>query len=476
LQFVETPKTPLLQNSAAAGSGTPIVPPGASSGAQPAAMGNAAAVPWLPLIEDAQKEIAAGDLKAAAKLLKEAFDKSAGHGVPRTLKEHVDAALSGASDKSLCRLAGLTRPRTYDLASTTSKPVNAGRPSITFGTRGPVMSWTDAHEGAEHAYTVNLDEKMRNVAPPIDVTPEGTSISRPELERAEDKLVMTYSDARGPEAGVKVRFLESDGRIGGPAVPVSASLKGNGTYPSLARASDGSFYIAWSNEAERDSADIFLRHFSANLDPLSEIARVTDFIPSGPSRPRARFSSIGISGSSLELAFKLERDPTRLIQLIRLPLADATKGLEPDKKSAAAKSDRTIGELSLVNTDKIKADTPMLACGGTSCFLVWHGETGGGAFAGFVDPTKTSQPNWRKKFSKQGGRPAVAVAASGQAQLVWFEKGAVLSASVTRDGRVSGDLSPPSIVAGSKPGEWFVAWLDYEAGHLEPYAARVLCK
>jgi serine/threonine-protein kinase len=34
----------------------------------------------------------------------------------------------------------------------------------------------------------------------------------------------------------------------------------------------------------------------------------------------------------------------------------------------------------------------------------------------------------------------------------------------------------PSIAAGSKPGEWYLAWLDYETGHLEAYAARVLCK
>jgi serine/threonine-protein kinase len=31
-------------------------------------------------------------------------------------------------------------------------------------------------------------------------------------------------------------------------------------------------------------------------------------------------------------------------------------------------------------------------------------------------------------------------------------------------------------VAGSKPGEWYLSWLDYETGHLEPYVARVQCK
>ena len=46
----------------------------------------------------------------------------------------------------------------------------------------------------------------------------------------------------------------------------------------------------------------------------------------------------------------------------------------------------------------------------------------------------------------------------------------------TRIARISGEQPAPSITAGTKPGEWYVAWLDYETGHLEPYAARVLCK
>ena len=40
----------------------------------------------------------------------------------------------------------------------------------------------------------------------------------------------------------------------------------------------------------------------------------------------------------------------------------------------------------------------------------------------------------------------------------------------------TGDQPTPSIIAGEKPGEWYVAWLDYEAGHLEAYGARLVCK
>src|SRR5262249_18458845 len=65
------------------------------------------------------------------------------------------------------------------------------------------------------------------------------------------------------------------------------------------------------------------------------------------------------------------------------------------------------------------------------------------------------------------------------------EGGRVVPASIARDAqlgpatkfaRVTGDQPMPAIVPSSKPGEWLIAWLDYETGHLEPYAARVLCK
>src|SRR5690349_1115252 len=141
----------------------------------------------------------------------------------------------------------------------------------------------------------------------------------------------------------------------------------------------------------------------------------------------------------LQIAFKLERDTQRSsIQRIRLPFADAGKGLEPEKKGAK-KVDRTIGEVSLVNTEtlgvKSRADAPVLTCGVSGCFVTWHGEAGGGAFEAVIDPTR-SQPLSRHKVGKTGGRPTVAIAPSGQAQVVWFEQNTVLTAQLTRDGDV----------------------------------------
>jgi hypothetical protein len=94
---------------------------------------------------------------------------------------------------------------------------------------------------------------------------------------------------------------------------------------------------------------------------------------------------------------------------------------------------------------------------------------------------------WKRQVVKFAGRhPAIGTSTSrGEAQLVWFERGRVMTSKLDRDGirdpsvvaRVSSSEQPqPSVTPGTKPGEWYIAWLDYEGGHLEGYAARVECK
>ncbi len=91
----------------------------------------------------------------------------------------------------------------------------------------------------------------------------------------------------------------------------------------------------------------------------------------------------------------------------------------------------------------------------------------------------------RRTFAKQGGHPGVGVSSTGQALVAWYEAGKILVAPITKDGgvgaptriaRYSGEQPTPGIAAGTKPGEWYLTWLDYETGHLETYAARVQCK
>jgi serine/threonine-protein kinase len=466
-----------------------VGPPPPSSGTTAAAPVSAAPSakppppPWLAGVQKAQEAMSGGDLKGALRLLKEAYDKG-GSGVPKTLLEHVQIGINAAAAKASCALTGLARPRTYDFAPPPSgRPAffHSGRPSIAVGPRGAVMTWTDAHTGSEHAYAALLDEAMRVVDEPVDVTPEAGSASRPELLAAGDKVLLVFWDSRGEGGGgARARFLDATGKPEGTAVVVGKSTV-RGGWAAVSRAPDGSFYVAFPNESEIGSEDLFLSRLSPKLEPQGEPIRMTDFIPVGASKPRARYPSVAVHGDALHIAFRLEREPSRTVHHIRVPLAEASgKGLEAAGPNA--RTDRSIGEMVLVNTDKTKAEGPSMACGGDACFIAWHAEMQGGMFGAIVEPSK-AQPAWRKKFSR-GARPALAFAPGGQAQLVWFESGRVVTGSLGRDGlggatkiaRVISDQPTPSITAGKKPGEWYVAWLDYEAGHLEPYAARFECR
>jgi len=475
---------PAASSSATARPSASVVSPkpSASESARPVASTEPVApptLPWRPLVAEAQATLSTGDLKGTLKTLKDAFDKG-GHGVPRTMLEHLQVAISGAAAKAKCSLTGLARPRSYDLGSAQPRRVAAGRPWISLGQRGSVMTWTDPHEGREHAYAVVLDDAMRALSDPIDVTPEGGLVTRPVVRTFGDQIVLLYADGHGAEAGVHARLLDPDGRIGSPMVNIGP-LRGPSSGTDMARASDGSFVVVWSDEVDAGNDELFLRRLSPKLEPQGAIARGTDFVPIGPLKPHVRAPMIGIAGDAAHVTFRLERTPQQTAYRMRLPLADVEKSVEPRKKGDRA--DRWIGETIVVNTDKSKADAPVIACSSDACFLVWDGESNTGVSAAYIDPA-SAQPLWRKKFSKSGGHPAVGVDASGNAQMVWFEKGGVMTASLSRDGvgpatkiaRVSGTQPPPALIAGKAPGEWLIAWLDFEAGVLEPYAARFVCK
>jgi serine/threonine-protein kinase len=476
-QLEKTPPGPAPAGSTSASAGPQAKPTGS---APSAAAAQGAAPSWMPMVRDAQETLANGDLKGAFKMLKEAYDKG-GHGVPRTMLEQVQIGMNAAAGKAPCSLTGIGRPRTYDLdpAAPGGKVTlfAGGRPSIARGPQGPVVAWTDAHAGSERAYTALLDKAMRVVGEAVDVTPEGTGVSRPELFVADDKLVLTYWEARGTATGAHARWLDGSGKPEGRPVHFGPSGVRNG-FASLSRAPDGSFFAAFPGETEIGSEDLFLAKLSPKLEPQGGPIRATDFIPVGSGKPRVRLPSIATHGDALYATFRLERDPTRAVYVLRIPIAEAGKGLGP---APSGKTDRTLGEATLGNADKTKADSPSIACGGEGCVAMWHAEMQGGLFGLGLEGGK-AQP-WRKKLSK-GARPAIAFAASGQGQVVWFEGGRVVTASLAKDGlgpvtkiaRVISDQPTPSITAGEKAGEWYIAWLDYEAGHLEPYAARIQCR
>jgi serine/threonine-protein kinase len=445
--------------------------------------GSAAALPpglpFVPLVTKAQEAIAAGDLEGAQKSLRDAYGMG-GHGVPRTMLEHLEQALAGKKEKAVCRLTGLGRPRFYDLIEDKVKVIAASRPSIAMGPHGPVVVWTENRDGNEQAFAVGLDDSLRPRTTPFPVTPEGQAIGRPEIVLSGDRFVMTYWDARGSEAGIFARFLDPDGRIASSASLVGQAA-GGASWPSIAQLPDKKgFNIAWVAPTERNTEDLFMRHLSENLEPQGDPTRVTALKPSPMSKVRARYPDLGIDGDALHLTFRLERDPDRSVEHLRIPMADLGKTVDAKDPT----QDATVGEMTLVNQDKGRADQPTISCAGGACYVAWSDENKDTAWVAYFDKG-AGKATVRNRFPPRSKHPIISATADGKAQAFWFEGGKVMTALVDRDGvhdpsriaRVSGELQPtPSVAAGKKPGEWYVAWLDYETGHLEVYVARTQCK
>jgi hypothetical protein len=126
-----------------------------------------------------------------------------------------------------------------------------------------------------------------------------------------------------------------------------------------------------------------------------------------------------------------------------------------------------------------------MACSGKQCWVAWNEEGSDGVQGAYFDGA-SAKPLYKGDVVKKAGRhPGLGVSKSGEIQAFWYERGKVMTGKLDRDGvhdpsaiaRVAGSDQPqPSVAAGSKAGEWYVAWQDYEGGHLEVYGARVECK
>jgi serine/threonine-protein kinase len=473
--FMIRPTAPVIATPAIP---TPSAMPSTAPSAEPALA--VKGPKWAALVASAQAQFASNNVPEALRMFKEASDGSGNTGTPRAL---LDQAQIGSAAKGPCKVTAISRPRPFNITSP------AGRPALAFTPRGALIAWTDDHESAghDHVYAVLLDTAMRSSGPARDVTPEGGLIARPQLFSFGDKVAMVYADMKGAEAGIHARWLDAEGRIAAPARAVTARKPNANASPNIARAPDGTFWVAWEDDHHSESSDLYLRHLSADLEPMGSELRATDYVARG-SKPRVRVPSVDVAAGFLNVAYRFEREPLHLVQLLRIGLLDPVlpKGLEtlPDKPGKGDKSDkdRELGDVKIVNTDKEKADTPRIDCVTEGCFLAWHGESGG-AYAAYMEASK-GQILWRKKFDAKGGHPTLAIAPSGSAELAWFEGGRLKIAMITRDGvglptpiaRATGDPPPPSLAPGGAPGEWYVTWLDAEAGHPELFGSRALCK
>ncbi len=458
--------TPLVVSSATVAAPT-------SSGGSPT--GPTADDPkWATTINDGQQLFARGDWAGAQKKFKDALDAGAGS-LARVYMDQTKAAQTGTGS---CKMVTFVRPR-FDQKS------NAARPSIIQSRRGPVMVWTDDHElkDHDHIYSVELDESGRTTSAPRDVTPEASDAQKPSLIVSVDRIAMLYWDRGGREPGVRVRWLDADGRIAGASSAVSTQRSGH-FWPSFEKAPEG-FVVVWQDDRDKENADLFFRKLSADLEPIGNEIRLTDYAGPLPTKaPQVRVPSVAVASNAVFVAYKLERESLHTVERLRIALDDPQlqKGLDEQPPAIGRiKKDRELGDVKLINEDKLPADAPIIACGSEGCFITWHGEQGGCNVA-LIEPA-AGKVLWRKKLSQNGGHPSIGVGENGQTMIAWFEKGWVHMAPVTRDGvgkdsafaRVSGEPPRPWISAGKNKNEWLVAWEDFDASRSDVEAAKVVC-
>lgn len=469
---------------------TPIV----QSTAQPTASGSSSSPhdpppidepKWVPTLAEGQRLFTLGDIPAAHKKFKEAGDIGgpAAANVARVFTEQTKIAEKAGGP---CKVAAFARPR----IATERK---ADRPAIAPISKGALVTWVDDHErpGSFHAFGVVIDPTGKSISPIRDLTPDATEAERPQLAAlGADRLVLLYWDEKGKEAGVRARLLDGTGNVDplkGQVVRVGGTKPGQ-FWPAIDRGPEG-FWVVWQDDRDKDNDhDLFVRHLSNDLDTLSAETRLTDYVSPPKSKwppARVKYPSIAVSANTLLIAYKLdnEREKSHAVMRMRIPLADAEKGLDESKNPT--RDDRVLGDVSMVSEDKVPADAPSIACGNDGCYIVWHVEAGGAMIAK-IDP-RENKVLWRKKLSDKGGRPSLGVN-NGQVSVAWYEK-PFIKFTVLND---AGPVLPPSqvfrmhdvasprasISAGATKNEWYMTWQDADQpkGMPEIYASRITCR
>ncbi|MEZ4225482.1 MAG: serine/threonine-protein kinase [Polyangiaceae bacterium] len=435
--------------------------------------------PYALQIGKAQELLSSGKVEQSLSMFKEAFNNG-GSGVARGLYNHATVALP-ASDGP-CRVTGLSRPRPFDVT------VMSSRPTVALSKLGPIAVWVDNQQEAakRQAFAAVLDAPLRRISPLRAVTPEADSVRHPQLLASGDKLALIYWDGAGQEPGVYVRMLEADGRIASRAHRLSG-VQRHEFYPALARAKDGTYWAAWEETLDK-GADVMARHLSADGQPLGPAVRLTALAQVRGSTTEASKPDISLDGTHMNIVFSLERTKKKQIMLLRVALDDPSlrsgvslKDDPKDKRRRKKSDDRVVGKMEPVSASHGKNAQPRIACAKHGCFVVWDDESAG-ALAAFVDPEK-GDVLWHREFARKGSRPGVATSDNGAA-VAWYEGSRVKLARITRDGldkpttlaRVGGYQPYPAIAAGEKSGDWYVAWRDYEAGHLEAFVVRARCE
>jgi serine/threonine-protein kinase len=436
--------------------------------------------PYAALVAAAQEQLADGEFTDAVATFENAFENGEKKAA-RSLRSHV-RVVDEAGGAGPCELRGLGHPRPFDQTTKASRP--------SFGRVGEnlVTAWVAGSGAKQQAvYTSRLDYALRRISPERLVTPEATDARDAQLFGANQSLLLMYSDVRGKTSLIYGRELDLEGNNKSPPYLLNASSDDYAYDPTLARAADGTHWIAYTQVDDRRVHDLYIRHLDAALSPLGAPIRVTAYTPPEKLRTVASFASIGVGQNMIHLAYRLQRGLLYQVVHLRIdpesPLA-ARGGLEraatQPVKSGDAEADRFVGEVAALSEESTVQAQPRLTCLEAGCLTVWSDETRG-AQAVFVDKA-TGEVLWRRNFAAQGSRPALGQQGA-QAAVVWYENDRVKIAPVDAGGLgepsvigwVKGLQPYPEVVAGAEPGQWYISWRAYEAAVFEPFVARVDC-
>jgi len=367
-----------------------------------------------------------------------------------------------------CRLAGIGRPRPFDVS------VPASHARIAVGAQGILALWTDAHQDPKrrNVYAAVLDDALRRLSPVRNVTPEASSAIYPALTPIAGGYAALYWDSGEGKPGVYVRAIAADGTLKTPAQLLSSERKEK-YYPSLTLLPDGNLLSVWSEKRGEHSA-LVVRRLNPDLVPEGDPIALTALQNGDATQPTAV-----VFGQDLFIAYRYDMGTSGTeIRLLRVALnAPVFSGIPVAENT---ESDSWVGTNVTIRVSPKQAE-PSLVCDTEGCLVVWDDETGG-SFAGYVAHGQ-GEALWHREFSSKGKRPVVARNTDGESAVAYFAGDRLFIASAGKDGigrpsvlsRVSGFQPSPTLVPGTTRGDWLLSWRDFEAGHLEIFVARAQC-
>ncbi len=418
--------------------------------------------PGADAINQAQALFKNDETREALKLLADARGENPN--VAGSLIAHAEVALD---PKGPCQLAALGRPRPFEAVAPASSP------RIALGPQGLVVAWSDGHIDPKrrNIHLATVDDALRRVTPLLNVSPESEMAISPLLERTKSGFALFYWDS-GSQPGVYARQLGDDGRILSKPVLLSDQKKDK-YFPTVVPKGDGGFWALWS-ELTPVGRQIAAIEVGPDLSRVGSTRLLTAHEQGDATEPTGT-----MAGGRLFVTYQLrQKKGDSKVILLRIPLTakELTSGVE-----ARAGADVTAGEM-IVLRDSPRQAEPSVTCDVAGCIVVWDDETSG-AFSAFV-PHDAIAPLWHNEFSSKGKRPTIARASDGHALIAYFAGDRLLVQSANQSGlgpasvisRVSGFQPSPHLIAGRSRGEWLITWRDFEAGHLEVFVARAMCK